>query len=239
MVTESQSKKLVLRHSVWVRVTHWLNLLCLVVLLMSGVQIFNAHPALYWGQGSDFANPWLSLWEQDGLPWWLALPGERWLSMGRRWHFFFAWALVINGAVYLLHGFISRHFVRDLWPSKEQMRQIGQTFYDHLRLRFHHGAYNVLQKLAYLAVIFGLLPLIVLSGMTMSPQLDATFPILLDLFGGRQSARSIHFLCAFGLVAFVAVHVLMVLLSGFWNNLRSMITGRYRTEENDSHASQA
>ena len=216
-----------MRHSVWVRVTHWLNLLCLVVLLMSGLQIFNAHPALYWGQGSDFAHPWLDMWNvgEGGFPGWATLPGERWLSMGRRWHFFFAWGLVINGAVYLLYGFLSCHFARDLMPTKQQWQTIAATISDHLHLRFQHREYNILQKLAYLAVIFVLLPGIVLSGLTMSPQLDATFPFLLDLFGGRQSARSIHFLCAFGLVAFVVIHVLMVLLSGAWNNLRSMITG--------------
>lgn len=265
----------ILRHSAVVRVAHWINLACLTVLLMSGLQIFNAHPALYWGQASDFAHPLLAMTAETdpqgewrgattifgrsfdttgvlglssvpgegvqvrGFPAWATLPGVQWLAMGRRWHFFFAWAFVINGTVYLVRGFASGHFRRDLLPSREQLRHIGQAALDHLRLRFPKGEearhYNVLQKLAYLAVVFLILPLIVLAGMAMSPNLDSVLP-LLSLFDGRQSARTIHALCAAALVAFVLVHVLMVLVSGVWNNLRSMITGWYAIgEEGGDH----
>ncbi len=275
----SPARRWIIRHSAVVRVTHWVNVVCLVVLLMSGLQIFDAHPALYWGQTSNFERPLLAMAaERDGQgqwhgittvlghpfdttgvlglsngpdgrprargwPSWVTLPGEQWLAMGRRWHFFFAWLLVGNGLVYLVWGVASGHFRRDLLPSRGQWRAIGWTFWDHLRLRFPRGDearhYNVLQKLAYLAVVFAVLPTIVLAGLTMSPDLDSVFPGLLDLFGGRQSARTIHFLCAGALVAFVAVHVVMVVLSGLWNNLRSMITGRYAIEDQgDSHERQ-
>jgi thiosulfate reductase cytochrome b subunit len=255
------------RHSIAVRVTHWINAGCLLILLMSGLQIFNAHPALYWGQASAFDHPILALTATDsdeagikgvtqifghafdttgvlgassgpggqvwarGFPSWLTIPSYQDLSTGRRWHFFFAWLLVLNGAVYLLSGLISGHLRRDLLPTRLQLRKIGHTIREHLLLRFPRGDearhYNVLQKLAYLAVAFVVLPLIVLTGLTMSPGMDAAAPELLAFFGGRQSARTIHFLAAFGLVLFVIVHVAMVLLSGAWNNLRSMITGTY------------
>lgn len=255
------------RHSIAVRVTHWINAVCLLVLLMSGLQIFNAHPALYWGQASAFAHPLLALTATDsaeagtrgvtrifghafdttgflgasagpgglvwarGFPSWLTIPSYQDLSTGRRWHFFFAWLLVLNGAAYLLYSLASGHLRRDLLPSRLQLRKVGQTVREHFLLRFPRGDearhYNVLQKLTYMAVAFVVLPLIVLTGLTMSPGMDAAFPELLTLFGGRQSARTIHFLAASGLVLFVVVHVAMVLLSGAWNNLRSMITGTY------------
>jgi len=256
------------RHSLVVRITHWINVVCLTVLLMSGLQIFNATPALYWGQASDFAHPLLSLHAVEapngtaagvteilglriptsgvlglsnveghpterGFPAWATLPGPQWLAMGRRWHFFFAWLFVANGLVYLLHGLLTEHFSRDLLPDGPQLRHIGATFREHLHLHFPKGDearhYNVLQKLAYLAVIFILLPVMVLAGLAMSPALDSALP-LVSLFDGRQSARTVHFIIAFLLLDFVVVHVAMVVLSGLWNNLRSMITGRYRID---------
>jgi thiosulfate reductase cytochrome b subunit len=127
------------------------------------------------------------------------------------------------------------HVWRDLLPTGRQLRTIGRTAWDHLLFRFPKGEearhYNVLQKLAYLVVVFGLLPFVLLTGLTMSPRMDAAFPQLLTLFGGRQSARTIHFILACSLIAFVLIHVFMVLVSGLWNNLRSMLTGRYAIEE--------
>ncbi len=152
--------------------------------------------------------------------------------MGRRWHLFFAWVLVLNGLAYLAYTLASRHLARDLVPTRPDWRGIGRSIADHLRLRHPAGAaaarYNVLQKLAYLAVIFVLLPLMAITGWAMSPGLDSVVPHWVELLGGRQSARTIHFICAWTLVAFVAVHVFEVVATGFWNNLRSMITGRYR-----------
>ncbi|HYM02527.1 MAG TPA: cytochrome b/b6 domain-containing protein [Stellaceae bacterium] len=227
----------VYRHTLWVRVAHWINVVAMTILLMSGLQIFNAHPALDWGErsGIDAAgNP--GTW-QDGtlklraFPWWTTLPGRQWLAMGRRWHFFFAWIFVINGVAFGAYALISRHLARDLLPTRGELAHLPNAVADHAHLRFPEGEaakrYNVLQKLAYLVAVFVLGPLIVLAGLAMSPALDAGFPGLLALFGGRQSARTIHFLCAFAFLGFVAIHLTMVVLSGVWNNLRSMITGRY------------
>ena len=225
------------RHSAITRLTHWVNAFCLAILLMSGLQIFNAHPALYWGDISTFEHP-LAIIRR--FPGWATIPSYQDLAGGRLWHFFFAWVLVINGALYLLASLASRHLARDLVPSRAQLRHIGQAIREHLRLRFPEGEearrYNVLQQLSYLAVIFILVPLIVLTGLCMSPQLNADFPWLPAMFGGRQSARTLHFIAASGLTLFVLVHVAMVILSGFWNNMRSMIIGRYAIRLGDGHA---
>lgn len=257
-------KTLVYRHSVLVRVTHWINVLCILVLLMSGLQIFNAHPALYWGDKSTFDDPIVAMgaargpddsrigvttvfgttFETTGVlglsttsdgrvaargfPSWATIPSYRDLATGRRWHFFFAWLFVINGIVYVVASLAGRHVWRDLVPSRDQLRHTGATILDHLRFRFDHGSdYNVLQKLSYLAMIFVVLPLAILAGLAMSPAIDAAFPWIVDVLGGRQSARTIHFIAATAVVLFVIVHVFMVLVSGAFNNLRSMITGRY------------
>jgi thiosulfate reductase cytochrome b subunit len=253
------------RHAGLVRVTHWVNALCFIFLLMSGLQIFNAHPALYIGAQSDFDHPTVSITARraehgikgetmlfghvfdttgvlgastmDGqmtpraFPSWSTIPSYQDLATGRRWHFFFAWLLVLNGLAYFIFGFASRHFRRDLLPSLAELRHIGADIIDHLRLRFPRGEagkrYNVLQRLAYLTVVFVLFPLVVLTGLTMSPGMDTALPQLLAVFGGRQTARLIHFLAASGLVLFVIVHLAMVLVSGLWNNIRSMVTGWY------------
>jgi thiosulfate reductase cytochrome b subunit len=263
-------KLLVARHSLTVRITHWINAASLAFLLLSGLQIFNAHPALYWGQQSDFGHAWLAMgayssggalhgvtkvgpalfhttgvlgaspvhgvWTARGFPDWLTIPPQQFLALGRRWHFFFAWVFAVNGAIFIASAIVSGHLRHDLAPTWGQLQpgHVVQEIWDHLRLRFPKGEaarrYNVLQKLAYLGVLLALLPLMVLTGMTMSPSLDAIFPILVELFGGRQSARSIHFIVAGLIVAFFFVHIVMVVLSGTWNNVRSMITGRYAIE---------
>src|SRR5271166_453219 len=261
---------IVLRHSAIVRVCHWVNALCFLILLMSGLQIFNARPALSWGQATDFDHPFLSfsakqddngdvtggvttlfgrsfdttglfgasggsdgVMEERGFPSWATLPAERDLAMGRRWHFFFAWLLVINGVVYVVNLFARKH-IRDLLPSLADLRALPRTIRDHALLRFPRGdealRYNALQKLAYLGVVVAF-PILVLAGLTMSPAMDAAFPWLVPLFHGRQSARAIHFVLASLLLAFLVVHLVMVLISGVFNNMRSMITGRYRIPE--------
>ncbi len=260
-------REVIYRHALVVRVTHWVNAFCLLVLLMSGLQIFNAHSTLYLGSKIDPARVVLSMGavqrpdgsyagrttifgttfnttgvlglsrgsngelENRGFPSWITIPSYRDLATGRRWHFFFAWLFVLNGLAYFLYSRISGHIRRDLTPSGEELRDIPHSISEHARFHFPKGEeakrYNVLQKLAYLSVIFGLLPLVVLTGLTMSPAMDSVFPVLLDVFGGRQSARTIHFLCATGIVLFAAVHIFMVIVSGLWNNVRSMITGRY------------
>jgi thiosulfate reductase cytochrome b subunit len=255
------------RHSVIVRLTHWTNVVALTILLMSGLQIFNAHPALYWGEDSDFRNPSFAITaERDengqtrgvtklfgrqldttgvlgvsrdstgrtwprAFPSWATLPSWQSLAGGRQWHFFFAWVFVLSTLVYLLHGVLRGHIWRDLLPTRLELRNLPHSVGEHIRFRFPEGEearrYNVLQKLTYVAVIFVLFPLALLSGLTMSPRLDAGFPLLLDLFGGRQSARMVHFIAAFSILAFVLVHVAVVFVSGAWNNIRSMVTGRY------------
>ena len=125
--------RLIYRHRLWVRVTHWINVVCMTILLMSGLQIFNAHPALYWGNASNFDHPLLAI---AGFPGWVTLPGSQWLSMGRRWHFFFAWLFVANGIAYALLAVFRRHLRNDLLPSGRELRGIGHSVRQHLRLRF-------------------------------------------------------------------------------------------------------
>ena len=260
-------KVLVYRHAGVTRVTHWINVLALTVLLMSGLNIFGAHPALYWGQKSTFAHPWVSIgavergdrmvgityiggktFETTGVlgysgkpgarvpvafPSWATIPSYRDLADSRHWHFLFAWIFVINGLVYWLVGLIRGHIARDLVPTRADLapRNVWHEVITHAKLKFPKGEearhYNVLQKGAYLGVVLVALPLMVATGLTMSPGFNAAAPWLLDLFGGRQSARTIHFLCAWSIVAFVLLHLFMVVASGTWNNIRSMITGRY------------
>ena len=172
--------------------------------------------------------------DERGFPWSLTIPGHRDLAMGRRWHFFFAWLFVFNGLAYLAWSLLSGHLRRDLAPSGQDIKHIGASILEHARLKFPRGEeakrYNVLQKLTYLIVALVLLPLMLVTGLAMSPGMDAAFPFLLELLGGRQTARTIHFITASGIVLFVVVHIVMVLISGVWNNLRSMITGRYAIE---------
>ena len=171
--------------------------------------------------------------EQRGFPSWATVPSYRSLADGRRWHFFFAWLFVINGLVYWLWSLGRGHIQRDLLPARDQLkpRHVLHEIATHARFQFPKGEearrYNVIQKLTYLAVILVLLPTMLATGLSMSPGFNATLPWLTDLFGGRQSARTIHFISASLIVLFVLVHVVMVIVSGLWNNIRSMITGRY------------
>jgi len=264
------------RHSLPVRIMHWLTVILLPILLMSGLNIFNANSELYWGKSSySGAPPLLELrskeddngdisgvtrilghefnttgflgasndgegvLEDRSFPSWLTIPGKRWLSMARRWHLFFAWAFGINVLCYVGYSVFSRHLQRNLFPTKEDLHLIGKTFKDHLLLRHAAGEtardYNVLQKLAYLCVIFILFPLVILNGLGMSPGINALHPGWIDLFGGRQSMRTIHFIVTWALVGFTAVHLFQVIVNGFWNNLRSMITGNYRIRSETEH----
>lgn len=314
-VSKSNSRgTLYYRHRLPVRVMHWINVICLAILLMSGFGIFNAHPALYWGLSSYSSRPALleigskdeprlsqnqeinpvaggsgeqeytqsksvsnapgsiqlaaqaaappkaSQTEKKGIlrifghefettgilgvskyangatnehafPSWLTIPGTYSLADSRRWHFFFAWLFVINGLIYVLYSLVSGHLKRDLTPNTEELGGIGASVKDHLRFKHPEGEaarrYNVLQKLAYLVVIFILLPLVILMGMAMSPMLDSVVTGWVDWFGGRQSARTLHFVVAWLLIVFVLIHVFEVIVSGLWNHLRSMITGYY------------
>ena len=268
------------RHRLLTRITHWINAICITMLLMSGMEILNAHPRLYWGQfGANADAAFIELkavddghggqagmtrvgsftfrttgllgesredgqWTERGFPAWLTLPGYQDLATGRRWHFFIAWAFVINGLTYLTFGLVSGHFRRDLAPRRSELapRHILRDIWDHVRLKHPSGdaakRYNTLQKVTYIAVIFVILPIMVLTGLTMSPGVDAVMPVLLSLFGGRQSARTIHFITANLIVFFVIVHVVEVFIAGVWNEMRSIITGWYlvRSGEHDEQS---
>lgn len=258
------------RHRFITRLTHWLNVLAITMLLMSGLQIFNAHPRLYWGQfGADNDHPIIELSTNSndagdltgitrigplefhttgllgasndadgdlssrGFPAWATLPSYQDLATGRLWHFLAAWLLVLNGLIYLIHGLISGHVRKDLFLRREEVkpRHILKDIIDHIKLKHPTGEaakrYNTLQKFTYLAMIFAVLPLVISTGLTMSPGFDAIAPFLLTLFGGRQSARTIHFICANLIVLFVMVHVVEVFIAGPWNEIRSMVTGWY------------
>ncbi len=258
------------RHRLPVRIMHWTNAISFIMMLMTGLAIFNAHPHLYWGQASHFDTPLLSIDAEDGpdglphgrttigehvfdtdgvlgasrvknditpteraFPSWATIPGRQSLAYARNWHFAFAWIFVLNGLAYIGYAIASGHLRRDMLPTVAELRGIGRSLLDHVCLRHPTGEaakrYNVLQNLAYLVVIFALLPLIVVAGCAMSPRLDAMFNGgWIELLGGRQSARTLHFIAAFSLLAFLLVHLFEVLITGLWNNLRSMITGYYR-----------
>jgi thiosulfate reductase cytochrome b subunit len=258
------------RHTRATRILHWINALSVFMVLMSGLQIFNAHPRLHWGNfGADGDAAWLVMGAERsadhkltgvvlvgrselkttgvlgvsagpsgnpairGFPRWATIPSFQDLASGRRWHFFFAWILVINSVIYMIVSLVSRHVQRDLLPTRAEfsVSHFFREIWDHARLKFPRGEtarhYNLLQKLSYLIVIFGLGPIMLGTGLTMSPGFDAAAPWLLALFGGRQSARSIHFIAAMLITLFIVVHLLMVLLAGPFNEIRSMVTGRY------------
>ena len=261
---------LVRRHRLSTRIWHWVNVVTVVVMLMSGLMIFNAHPRLYWGQYGANPDPaWLAIGSEEGrgylrvgaveldttgvlgassvdgrvqrraFPGWATIPSNYDLALSRRWHLTFAWVFGLGIAGYLALSLVNGHLWRDLLPRLRELRprSLWRDIVHHATLRFPKGEaarrYNVLQKLAYLGVLLVLIPVMVLTGLTMSPAMDATWPWLLDLFGGRQSARSIHFIAAWLLVLFVVVHLVMVVLAGPWNEIRSMITGRYRLPEEE------
>jgi Ni/Fe-hydrogenase b-type cytochrome subunit len=231
---EPRGGDLVYRHRRSTRLWHWLNALTVFVMLMSGMMILNAHPRLYWGDyGANPDRAWLELGTRP-FPGWATIPTSYDLAGARSWHFLFAWLLVVPGLLYGIWSLVNRHIQRDLAPRREELRpsHLWNDVKDHARLRFPTGAaaldYNILQKTSYLGILFVLLPLIVLTGLTLSPGMDSAWPWLLDLFGGRQSARSLHFIAAALIAAFIFVHLVMVVLAGPVNEVRSMITGRYR-----------
>ncbi|MEQ1952948.1 cytochrome b/b6 domain-containing protein [Mesorhizobium sp. CN2-181] len=262
---------LIYRQYFWTRASHWLWAVSLFFLLLSGLQIFNAHPALYLGDQSGFGfdNEVLSMraentatgpvghtiilghafdtsgllglsWEDGqpmgrGFPAWATIPSYQDLATGRVVHFFFAWMLSATLMLWLLGSLINGHLRRDLLPSLSDLRNLPRDFADHVRLRFHHGRdYNTLQKFAYGGVLFLLLPLMIATGLAMSPTMNAAVPWLPEILGGRQTARTIHFLTMLLLVGFFIIHMLMILAAGPFNELRSIVTGWYRTDPQTS-----
>ncbi len=260
----------VYRHGVAARVTHWSWFLAMIVLVMSGLQIFNAAPYL---DASDKSNPQRRVlafdahmqngqpvgttslfgrtvtttgllgYTDDGMggkaarafPGWLTLPGEQDLADGRRWHLFFGWLLIVAFAAYLVSAAL-RGTLRELVLRPSDLPKLWpmQAYYFHLRKEPPpHGTYNPLQKAAYTVVLFVLFPLIVISGLTLSPGVDAALPWLTAAFGGRQFARTWHFTFMAIFIVYFFGHLMLVATTGAWNNLRSMITGWYALKEHD------
>lgn len=229
--TEVRGGNLVRRHRLATRIWHWVNAAAVLIMLMSGMMISNAHPHLYWGvYGANFDHAWF---DPPGFPGWLTIPSRYNLAMARHWHLAFAWVLAFGLLAHLIVSLLNRHIQRDLALGRAEVSpaHLWADIKDHARLRFPVGAaalrYNVLQKIAYIAAIFVLVPLLILTGLALSPGFGAVLP-LADLFGGRASARSIHFICAGGMAAFIAVHLALVILAGPYNEIRSMVTGWYR-----------
>lgn len=193
-----------MRHSLLVRITHWLTALSVGALLASGIAILIAHPRLYWGETGSFETASLI-----DLPLTLTYGHSGW---GRYLHFLSAWIVVLTGLVYVVSGFLTRHFRRHLLQGAD-----GGSHYEPL------------QRWTYLAVIFALFPLIVLTGLAMSPAVTSVLPWLVTVFGGHQSARTIHFFAASAVTLFVLGHVTMVTLAGFATRVTAMITGGRET----------
>lgn len=215
------------KHRLSTRLWHWVNVLALVIMFMSGLNISNAHPYLYWGQwGFEPRMAWLNV---INFPGWATIPGYYDLAGARQWHVLFAWVFAVGLLLYMVVALVNGHFRRDIVTRPREWRwsAIRADIVAHLRFDFdsHAGKYNFLQKLAYGIVLFIMLPLMIATGMTISPGSDAAFPWLVDVFGGRQSARSIHFIVAWGLFGFLLLHVTLVLISHPVRYMREMITG--------------
>jgi thiosulfate reductase cytochrome b subunit len=254
--SNDQMKNRIYRHPLAVRITHWLTALALLVLTMSGLQIFMAHPALYASDASNFKKPVLSIyaendargqpvgrtqvggktfttthvlgWTDDGqggeteraFPSWATIPYYRSLADGRRWHILFAWVFGLCALVYA-------YWALRLIPKKKDIAELPGALKRHFapwRVKAE-PIYNPLQKISYFGVVFVLAPLAILSGLALSPSVDAWAPWLPALLGGRQFARVWHFAAMWGLIGFFGLHIMMVSLTGVFNNVWAMITG--------------
>ena len=222
------------RHHALVRVTHWVTTLAFLALLVTGVEILISHPRFYWGEtGNSLSRPLFKIPIPASRPtvptgYGYVLPDQN--GWSRYLHFQSAWLLVLTGLLYVAFGWLSGHFRRNLLPARRDLSAggISQVIRRHLRLDRAGDAlsYNVLQRLAYLLVVFVLFPLIVWTGLAMSPAIASAFPGAVSLLGGQQSARTLHFFITIALVLFLVLHVALVCLSGFRHRMRAMITGR-------------
>jgi len=231
----------ILRHSLLVRVTHWLTFLAFVALLVTGIEILISHPRFYWGEvGNVNMKPLFTFHipsSRDSVPtgYGYVLPDQN--GWSRYLHFEAAWLLVFTGLIYLIYLVATGHLRRNLFPTREQrslrasMTDIGRHLrYPRSAVNELH-AYNVLQRSSYLVVIFLLFPLMIWTGLAMSPAFTAAFPATSSLLGGRQSARTIHLFLTFALVLFLIVHVAMVALNNFRARMRAMTLGTIKPAE--------
>jgi thiosulfate reductase cytochrome b subunit len=237
-------------HSRWVKISHWIVTISFLVLAFTGFLIVMSHPRFYWGEVGNELTPALfelpvsrnyrhggfeksvPFFDEAGSP----VSASRTYQIfnengwGRSLHFLSAWFLVLAGLVYLITGFFSKHFWRNLLPRELTFKLLKRDLSDHLRMRIPPGTggpqYGLIQKSTYVFVIFILLPLAVMTGFTMSPAITAAYPFLLDLFGGSQSARTIHFFASVALVLFMLIHIIMIIKSGFIKQLRAMTFGK-------------
>jgi len=223
------------RHGAVVRVTHWITVVCFFALLITGAEIVISHPRFYWGETGNvnmkplFTIPIAS--SRDTVPtgYGYVMPDQN--GWSRYLHFEAAWVVVLTGLVYGIAGLVSGHFRKDLWLGRGEWswRAFGEVMGRYLR-RAPPGAadarsYNVMQKAAYLGVIFVLFPLVIWTGLALSPSFNSAFPFWVNVLGGRQSARTLHFFVSGALVVFLVVHVGMVAMAGFWSRTKAMITG--------------
>src|ERR1700693_906967 len=239
-VSSVPSPSVIVRHPALVRATHWIIALCFFALLVSGIEIVISHPRFYWGENGNDLTPTLFK---------LPIPSSRALvptgygyvlpdqnGWSRYLHFQAAWIAVLTGLLYLVFGFLTGHFRKNLLPAKADLSWRGLSAAIARHLRFERpgqaGAesYNVLQRSTYLFVIFVLFPLVIWTGFAMYPAFVSAVPASVTLLGGRQSARTLHFFVSLALLLFVLVHVVMVFIAGFRSRMRAMITGRAATD---------
>jgi len=229
------------RHSALVRVTHWLIALSFLALLVTGVEILLSHPRFYWGEtGNVNMRPLFKLpvpSSRDMVPtgYKYVLPDEN--GWSRYLHFEAAWVAVLTAFAYLLFGVFRGHFRRNLFPAAADLapKRLASTIVNHLRFRRpaeeEAWSYNVVQRLTYLLVVFVLFPLIIWTGLALSPTVEGAFPAAVEILGGRQSARTLHFFATILLVLFVLIHIFMVSRAGFRKRVGAMITGRVPKSE--------
>jgi thiosulfate reductase cytochrome b subunit len=224
------------RHAGMVRVTHWLTTLAFIALLVSGVEVLLSHPRFYWGETGNVEETPLFIIpvpaSRSTVPtgYGYVLPDQN--GWSRYLHFQSAWLLAFTGLTYLVGGLRSGHFRKNLMPASTDLRWpiLRQAIAEHLRSpsgsAADRSAYNLLQRISYLLVIFVLVPFVIWTGLAMSPAFTAAWPGTVTLLGGKQSARTLHFAVSVALTLFLLVHLAMLVLAGFTTRVRAMITGQ-------------
>jgi thiosulfate reductase cytochrome b subunit len=236
LAAANQAKADAPRHAAIVRVTHWITALCFFALLVSGIEIVISHPRFYWGEAGNVLTPPLFKLpipaSRSSVPtgYSYRLPDQN--GWSRSLHFQSAWVVVLTGLLYFVFGLLTRHFRKSLLPTAADLSwgQLSGVILNHLHFKrpgeSEAWSYNVLQRITYLTVIFALFPVMIWTGLAMSPAIVSVFPSVVTVLGGQQSARTIHFFVCVILVLFVLVHIVMVCRAGFRNRMRAMITGR-------------